>query len=208
MTRPPVDQSDEAFDAAFRGLGGIEPPEAVSTRTLMAVAAAREAEAGRRGVPTARPRIVRAWLGGFAGLAAAAAGAWVLLPPPTPIGDPATMVPRGVAEPAALVVDLKLAVRRTDGSVERYTDGMRYHAGDTLLFRVSLPRAVNVRLLRDDALLWSGDRPEGEGELPVGYALESGESAADFVLVATPAENNASAPPGATLRVHVAEVAP
>lgn len=219
---PRRDAPDEELDAVFRNLGGVDPPAALVTRTLDAVAALRAAEHAahaeqevssvdvhppRLGRPLHRRPATR-WIAGLSGFAAAAIGLWTILPTPPPVGDPSVMVQRGSGEPS-FAVDLALVVRRADGSIERYTDGARYPAGDTLIFRVSSPRTVTVRLLRDNELLWTGTRPAGASELPVGYALEDGQPAADFVLIATPlGAGPPEAAPSATVRVHVAPVAP
>lgn len=160
--------TDTELDTMFADLGGVAPPEALSARTLAAVRSERARSAWR----------VR--LGAAFGMAAMAALSLMVVRAPEG-GRPETMVERGSGESAA-VVDLRVAVRRPTGELSRFTPGERYAAGDTLMFRLQSTTAVDLKLLRNGAVVWEGRAPAGPFDLPVGYTLEAGEAAAVFSL--------------------------
>jgi hypothetical protein len=163
---------DATFDARFRSLGGIDPPELLSARTLDA---------------WKRERARSAWITralAAAGMAAMAAMALLLVQPPDPTATGPVLVQRGVGE-ALPALELKVAVRTSAGTV-RFAPGERYHAGDTLHFRVLAAAPMDLVLQRNEATLWSGPVPAGESDLPIAYALDAGEQAAVFVVSGGP----------------------
>jgi hypothetical protein len=161
--------TDAELDLQFAGLGGVEPPELVVHRTIAAVKADRQRSA-------LRTRVFAA-----AGMMVMAALTLLVVSGPPEKGDPAQLVERG-AGPVLPAVELKVAVRHADGTVERFATNQRYAAGDTLMFRVAASAPATLRLVREGAVLWSGPVPAGETDLPVGYTLEPGEAPARFVV--------------------------
>ena len=160
--------TDDSFDARFRDLAATEPPPALVERTLNAYRSARQRDAWR----------VRGFAA--AGMMAMAALSLVVVSGPPHVGDPTKMVERGSGE-LARSLDVRVAVRRIGGSVERFATNQRYAAGDTLMFRVSVDQPCTVTLRREGVVLWTGP-VSGEMDLPVGYTLEAGEPAARFGL--------------------------
>lgn len=161
--------NDTELDLQLRELGGIEPPELVVRRTVAAYQAERRRSA------------VRTRVFAVAGMGLMAAMSLFVVSGPPEKGDPATLVERGSGE-VLPSVDVKVAVRRAGGTVERFATNQRYAAGDTLMFRVTASTPTSLRLLREGALLWSGPVPAGESDLPLGYTLEAGEAPARFVV--------------------------
>jgi len=172
--------TDAELDARFASLPAQPPSAELCVRTLALVAAERETERLAAAIaPRAAERSrTRRWVATLTGLGAVAAAlaAW---PGAPEVADPAELVPKGA--PAAPAVDLRAAVRR-GGSVERYTPGARYAAGDTVYFRVHTSSPTTARLTRDGVEIWAGPLAGGEVDLPVGYALEPGEAAATFAI--------------------------
>jgi hypothetical protein len=160
---------DEAIDARFSSLGGVEPPPALAAGVLDAWRAERARDARR----------VRL----FAGAGMIAMSALVLLVArDTPIiGVPEHLVERGVGE-VLPAVELAVVVESASGESARLVPDQRYAAGCTLHFRVTSSAPTALRLSRDGVELWSGSVPAGSADLPVGYRLEQGEAAARFVL--------------------------
>lgn len=176
--------TDHDFDQQFASLGGVEPPERLQQRTLAAYRAER-ARDGRRN------RVVAA-----VGMLTMAALTLLVVQEEPTVGDPATMVERGAGE-AAAAVSVKVAVTRAGrpDAAERFASTQRYSVGDTLHFRVSASKPLTLTLRHDHATLWTGPVPEGESDLPVGYALEPSagpsrlvfEGGAEAVVVELPA---------------------
>ncbi len=132
------------------------------------------------------PRAARA-LAVLAPLALAALALFSLRTPDH--GDPALLVPRGVAGPAAPApLDLDVAVKRTSG-IARLDPNAAYAVGDTLVFQVTLPEPATVALLRSaggvEAVVWSGPVAAGSQALPAGYTLDAGDPVATFTVRAT-----------------------
>lgn len=161
--------TDDEFDARFSALGGIEPSPRVVDKTIRAW----QAERRRSG---SRTRILAA-----VGMAAMAALSLLVISDPAERGDPALMVERGSGDMLPSVV-IKAAVRYGSGSVERFAVNQRYAAGDTLMFRVQCSAPATVTLRREGVVLWSGQVPAGESDLPVSYAFEPGEGPARFTV--------------------------
>ena len=78
-------------------------------------------------------------------------------------------------------VEVKSLVR-SGGEVSRLRTDTRYHAGDTVLFRVFVSEEMDVTLRRNGSPIWSGHLAAGESDLPVGYQLEAGEGQATFTV--------------------------
>jgi hypothetical protein len=106
-------------------------------------------------------------------------------------GDPANFTERGLDRGLGPEVHLRMAVQDNDG-LDRFTRGVPYPAGHTLLFKVDSPADGRILLLRISdrgvELLHSQAIPAGSDSLQtsqgaVGYELESGESAAVFAIV-------------------------
>jgi hypothetical protein len=161
--------TDVDFDAQFADLGGLQPPPTLSDRTLRAVARQR-ASGGWR------VRLIA-----VVGMAAMAALSLVVVAPPEH-GASSSLVERGAGGEPGVAVDLRVAVRRADGELSRFAAGERYAAGDTLMFRIDTPSALDVQLHRNGFLVWSGRAPGGAFDVPSGYTLESGEAEAVFTL--------------------------
>lgn len=161
--------NDDSFDAQFGALGGVEPAPDLAARTLDAWRRERRVGAWRtRGIA-------------IVGMLAMAALTLLMVDSPDPRGSAATMVERGGGL-SAPVVALKVVVRGADGEVARFAANRRYAPGDTLMFRVSTPTATPLTLRRNGVLVWSGNTGAGETDLPVGYTLEAGETAAHFTV--------------------------
>lgn len=192
---------DAAFDAAFGPLDicGRDPAhwrmlEAAVAEDLRPgpLSAAERAAAGLAVEPPARlrpPRAARRWprVAGAGVVLALAAG--LLLRVATPEhGDPAQLVPRGLAPTAdgAAALDVQVAVRpASGGDAVRYDPAAAARVGDTLYVEVQLgaPGAVELRRA-SGAVLWRGDLPAGRALLPVGYALEAADAGARLVVEA------------------------
>lgn len=162
--------TDPEFDARFRELGPIEPPEALVRRTVAQYQRERAQGAWRT-------RVIAG-----VGMAAMAALTLLVVEEPPARGDPAQLVERGAGD-VLPVVELKVAVRTPAGVVERFAVNQRYDAGDTLMFRVHASAPVTLTLRRDGVPFWSGPVPAGESDLPVGYQLEAGQGPALLELV-------------------------
>lgn len=127
-----------------------------------------------------RPTIARRVWPLALGAVALAAGLLLAISAPPERADPATLVPRGAGETVP-TLGLRVAVNR-NGAMERLAAGRAYHAGDTLVFRVTTSAPVEITVRRDDAVLFRGSVPAGDTDLPIGYALEAGEGPARFVV--------------------------
>lgn len=161
--------NDDELDRRFRALREVEPPEALARRTLARVEAERAAESRSTAANTRFP----AWAWAAAAALVVGLGIAGLAPHPE-VGDPAMMVPKGVDPgPTRTALRLDAAIRQGD-TVRRFAAGDGYAAGDTLLFRVTVDRPASLSLLRDGAVLWTGDVPAGSTELPVGWTIEAG----------------------------------
>lgn len=184
--------TDDELDRRFAALPPVEPPPEVQARVLAAVSDAGTGELAPLPSRRAPPRRLWAVTVGVLGLAAAA----LLAVGPTVPGraEPESLVPRGDG-PVLPSLALRVAVKRGAG-VERLAAGHTYEAGDTLLFRVSASRPLDLVLRREGVVLFQGSVPAGDTDLPVGYALEAGERAARFVVEGG----------GASAAVEIAEV--
>ena len=160
---------DVVFDQQFADLSVIDPPELLEARTLSTWRAERARSAFRTRALS------------LAGMAAIAAMAVLAAREPPVVGSPASMVERGTGVQLPSV-NLKVSVRAIDGSVERFATNRRYAAGDTLMFRVTAQSVATLVLRREAQVLWSGNLPAGEHDLPIAYALEAGQGPARFVL--------------------------
>jgi hypothetical protein len=165
---PDIDD-DDRFDARFRAIAGSEPSEVLGARTLAGWRAQRSRHA--LGV-----RVVA----GLGMLGMAAMTLLVVRDVPER-GRIENLVERGDAGTVARV-DLKVAVRLPSGEVARFATNRRYVAGSTLLFRVTTSETTRLTLSREHTVLWTGELPPGEHDLPVAYSLEAGEEAARFVV--------------------------
>jgi hypothetical protein len=188
--------TDAELDRQLAALGGVEPPPELQRRILSEVGVPAERVAALVEAPrllslprpaVAPPRLARRWrpfvlIGGLA----LAAASLLVVRAPTPVADPAALVPRGSTDIAATLA-LRVAVRQGD-RVERLAVGQPYRAGDTLLFRVSSPGPADIELRRGDIVLYRGAIPAGDTDLPVGYTLEAGEGPARFVVAVSGAE--------------------
>ena len=161
--------TDEAFDAQFGALAPLDPAPVLIERTLGEVRRERSRGAWR-------VRAVAA-----TGMLAMAALTLLTLNAPPQSGTAATMVERGVGG-ASPAIEMKVAVQMKQGETLRCSTDRRYGAGDTLLFRVHAPAAMELALRRNGVALWTGTVPPGESDLPIGYTLEAGEAAAHFTL--------------------------
>lgn len=161
--------TDPEFDARFRDLGPVEPPSRVADRTVAAWRGERRSAAWR----------TRTFA--VAGMAAMAALSLLVVQDPDRPSDPGQLVERGAGEQSP-TVELKVAVTLADGQIERFAANRRYDAGDTLMFRIRTTTSTTLTLRRDGVVVWSGAVPVGESDLPVGYRLEAGESAAIFSI--------------------------
>ena len=172
--------TDQELDTRFAGLADVPPPDALRVRTLALVAAERAQE---RTLDAERPpsgwfsRVrERRWT-----LLAVALGLVVInlsvFQPPS-VAPPQDLQPKGAGD-VVPHLDLRAAVKHGE-SVERLASGARYAAGDTVLFRVTTSIAATATLTRNGVPVWTGPIAAGESDLPVGYTLESGESAAHF----------------------------
>lgn len=160
--------NDQELDSRFQALPALDPPDAVVRETLRALAQER-----------ARSRWGRvAVLSG--GMMAMAAALLVAVWAPAK-EQPIVFEPRGTGEVLPLL-EVKGAVREADGEVSRLRAGAQYRAGDTLLFRVNVSEPMELTLLREGKIIWTGRVDAGEHDLPVGYALEAGEAAAVFTV--------------------------
>ena len=203
MIAPGLD--DAAFDAAFGPLDlcGRSPAhwellaEAVRDDVGGSATTAEIALPPLAITPPARlrpPRTARAarWARPAAvsfGLAMAAAALFRVATPEH--GDPAALVPRGVAPsgPGALELDVAVVSASAVGRTARLDPSGAYVAGDTLVFKVTLPAPATVALTRlasgQTTTVWSGPVAAGTSALPTGYALDAGDAAARFVVHAT-----------------------
>ena len=178
----------ERIEAAAAELEICPVPSALRLRVLAEVE--RTPQDKPRPVPANSP-----WRWGVPMVAAAAvfflAVRWVA--PEPPIGDPSQMVARGVDGVVLPAIDLRIAVRGSDGGVDRLHRGEAYRAGSTLLFRYDAASQVWLHLIRVDGagakLLHAARVPEGAGDIMtsdgrLGYELEHGEDRAVFALIA------------------------
>lgn len=161
--------TDEAFDAQFAALTRIDPAPALVERTLSEVRRERARGAWR----------VRALAA--TGMLMMAALTLLTLNAPPESGAAATMVERGSGG-SSPAIEMKVAVRVKQGETVRFSTDRRYGAGDTLLFRVHAPAAMELSLRRNGVPVWTGSVPAGESDLPIGYTLEAGQAAAHFTL--------------------------
>lgn len=102
------------------------------------------------------------------------------------------LVQRGTGD-SLPALELKVAVRTGAGTV-RFAPGERYHAGDTLHFRVLAAAPMTLTIRRNDSILWTGTVPAGESDLPVAYALDAGQPAAVFTVSGGPEELRVDVP--------------
>jgi hypothetical protein len=203
---------DSAFDAAFGPLDlcGRSPAhwellaEAVRDDVGGSATNAEIALPPLEITPPARlrpPRTARAarWARPAAvsfGLAMAAAALFRVATPEH--GDPAALVPRGVVSSGAGALELDVAVVSADaGRSARLDPAGAYVPGDTLVFKVTLPAPATVALTRlaagQTTTVWSGPVAAGTSALPTGYALDAGDAAARFVVLATLADGSLEA---------------
>ena len=168
-TADPVTAADRAFDQQFSMLAAIAPPPNIEAQTLAAWRAARKQT-------ELRTRLIAG-----AGMFAMAAMAMFVVNDTPIVGTPESMVERGAATEFS-AVGVKVSVRTPSGMVERFATNRRYDAGTTLMFRVALPSPTTLTLRREDQVLWTGELPAGDHDLPVGYLLETGEGPARFVI--------------------------
>lgn len=159
--------TDPEFDSRFSSLPPIDPPDRVVVATLQAIA--RERARSRWG----RIAVV-------AGGAMAMAAALLIAVNVPAVGEPRSFTHRGIGD-VLPTVDLRVVVKSGE-EVSRLATGASYHAGDTLLFRVSTSEAMDLTLRRNTAVIWTGHVEAGDHDLPIGYALEAGEGAATFTV--------------------------
>ena len=165
----PTAAADRAFDLQFSTLAVIGPPRNIETQTLAAWRAERK-----------RTEFRTRLIAGIGMIAMAAMALLVVNDTPI-VGTPESMVERGAAA-ASPAIGVKVSVRTPSGMVERFATNRRYDAGTTLMFRVSIPAPTLLTLRREQQVLWTGELPAGDHDLPVGYTLESGEGAARFLI--------------------------
>lgn len=189
---------DAAFDAAFGPLDlcGRDPAHWQLLADAVAEDRAPGARSALEGVgvgiaPPARlrpPRVrrPRAWVP-WAGAVMALAAALLLRVGAPSHGDPAQLVPRGVgadARPEAAGLEVAVAVRpAAGGEAVRYDPAVPRGVGDTLYIELVAEAAGPVVMRRADGPeLWHGTVAAGRALLPVGYALEAGDSGARLVV--------------------------
>lgn len=175
--------TDLQLDEMLRGLDTHEPPKDVQRAVLAEVGVAPERVAELLGEPIRLRRPRRILWGVGAGLALAAGLLLALQSGPASVGDPEQLVARGAGGPGVTPFTVRVAVRRGE-TTERFAVGQVYHAGDTLIFRVTTMEATEVTLRRGSTTLYTGTVGPGDTDLPVAYQLESGEAAARFSVQA------------------------
>jgi hypothetical protein len=169
--------TDHELDALLGGLEVRTPSVALQRAILEQVGV----EDRRIDEVVGQPRRARRWpwaIGGALALAAAVILALRVAPEPT--ADLAQLMQRGVGDPVT-ALSLRVAVRHGD-TVERFAAGRVYHAGDTLIFRVSASETTEVTLRRGSSVLYTGRVGPGDTDLPVGYQLEAGEGPSRFTI--------------------------
>ena len=187
-----ADAVREDFSAPVSTGGVVLPPLGALPPLAIAPPARLRAPRVSRARPWARPAAVSF------GLAMAAAALFKVATPEH--GDPADLVPRGVAStgPGVLVLDVAVASGGgSDARTARLDPAGAYVVGDTLVFKVTLPAPATVELLRLAAghatTVWSGPVAAGTTALPTGYALDAGDAASRFLVRATLAEGSLEA---------------
>lgn len=193
-----VDQAfDQDFDASFRDLAPTPAPPSLQQETLQAVYAAMTAEtaetaehASEKVVDLARKRGRWRWVGA---LAVAAAVLLVVFPPGKAPERPGPMNEKGngVRLPE---LSMKVSVS-SDGQLARYRTDRRYTVGDVLYFRANADTPGQATLVRVDGqtaavvhqqeLVGNADEDlRLSNGKPLGWAIEPGEDAAAFALLA------------------------
>ncbi len=182
MTVEPLD-----LDVLLADLAPIEVPADLSAQTWASITQEMDAKAPSEAGTQRKPL---RWVG-FAMAMAAVSLVWIRMPSnPTP-ADPERLVEKGIGN-SVPHVSLKVAVRQGNETKRLHTRAS--HApGDVLYFRGGLDRAAHVTLVRVTAsgsdLLYSGNRPAGEADLPheggaLAWQIEAGESDAIYALLA------------------------